>query len=227
MLQGELDWDPIDHEPAGRATGSAGAGIRVLPPPAEGSLKLLPARLEYMHSHYLGKHVPVSFGGPGNQAKRAVMLEACGLRGRTPTFSRMSGIQEWENAIFLFVNFGEEDFGNELLDGGRQITWYAQNRQTIASAQILRMIHHKKGHMFAIGGKDNEADTVFLEPCSIALICRRGADPYVWCGELTYVSHDVTVHPIKFVWSLNHYSKLVDEPTSLFHSFLARGGVPK
>ena len=38
--------------------------------------------------------------------KRAVMEEACAEG--SPSFSRMSGIQEWRNAVFLFVNiYGE------------------------------------------------------------------------------------------------------------------------
>jgi len=63
------------------------------------------------------------------------MNTACADRGKTPTFSKMSGIQEWSNAIFLFVNVSP-DGSNTFLDGGRQITWFAQDRQSIASAQV-------------------------------------------------------------------------------------------
>ena len=38
--------------------------------------------------------------------KRAVMNAAA--VGATPRFNRMSGIQEWRNAIFLFVNVTPE-----------------------------------------------------------------------------------------------------------------------
>jgi hypothetical protein len=50
----------------------------------------------------LGKIIPPM----GGQVKRAVMEEACAEG--SPSFSRMSGIQEWRNAVFLFVNiYGE------------------------------------------------------------------------------------------------------------------------
>lgn len=111
---------------------------------APGSLRTLRLRAQHMRDTWLGLHVPVSLGGPGNQAKRAVMNEACADRRVQPTFSRMSGIQEWSDAVLLFVNLGP-DSSNDLLDDGTTIVWYAQNRQTVASAQIQRLIHHATG----------------------------------------------------------------------------------
>jgi hypothetical protein len=83
-------------------TGTAPA--RIAAPPIAGSARSLPARIGYMTATYLGEHVPVYFGGDGNQAKRAVMYEANAFRSiPCPTFSIMSGLQEWSNAMFLFV----------------------------------------------------------------------------------------------------------------------------
>ncbi len=76
----------------------------IAPPAAAGSVRSLISRIAYMTSKYLGEEVPVHFGGDGNQAKRAVMYEANAERHiPRPTFSIMSGMQEWANAVFLFV----------------------------------------------------------------------------------------------------------------------------
>jgi hypothetical protein len=112
-----------------------------------------------MTEAYLGRPVPIALGGPGNQAKRAVMLEACANRAVRPTFSRMSGIQQWANAVFLFVNVGgASGFDNVFLDGGRRVTWFAQATQTEVSPVILRLIHHASG--YAYDGDSDDGDDV-------------------------------------------------------------------
>ncbi|RYG51207.1 hypothetical protein EON66_11015 [archaeon] len=188
-----------------------------------------------------------------------------------------AGIQEWSNAIFLFVNLGE-DSSNEFLEGGSQIVWYAQNRQTMDSAQIHRLIHHATGCWYppldatgatttlpasditmheAHTSRDEAGDVkpmspregasnavrhavdedgdarnaaaarVQLAPCDVCLICRLGTDPYVWCGRLTYVSHDATRHPIKFIWRLADVDELRARRESLYPTLLrAAGGAP-
>lgn len=168
---------------------------------------------------YLGKHIPIHFGGPGNQAKRAVMNEACANKRVRPTFSRMSGIQEWKDAIFLFVNVGLES-DNKFLESGQRIIWYAQNRQSEVSSQIQRMIHHATGCKYPHDAKEGEP-TVQLAPCSIALICRLEDEPYIWCGELNYVRHNASVHPIEFVWQIQRHTALKGAP--LFERLLAVG----
>jgi len=73
--------------------------------------------------------------------KRAVMelgsQTSCSI---TPTFSRMSGIQEWKNCIFLFVNVYGDDYKNVFLDGGRRITWFAQSRQNEGSKMTVLLV---------------------------------------------------------------------------------------
>ena len=54
---------------------------------------------------FLGRHIPKI----GGQAKRAVMDAAAGTTSN-PRFNRMSGIQEWTNAVMLFVNIDGTGF---------------------------------------------------------------------------------------------------------------------
>ena len=68
------------------------------PKPANArSCKNLCVDLERLSSLYLGRIITPL----GGQVKRAAMEAAAG---GSVTFSRMSGIQEWENAVALFVN---------------------------------------------------------------------------------------------------------------------------
>lgn len=79
----------------------------------------------------------------GGQVKRAAM-EAISADG-SPTFSRMSGIQEWSNAVALFVNVYGDGYKNVFLKGGKNITWFAQNRQFEGTPVVQRLVHSRGG----------------------------------------------------------------------------------
>mmetsp|Transcript_18026 Transcript_18026/g.22175 ORF Transcript_18026/g.22175 Transcript_18026/m.22175 type:complete len:265 (-) Transcript_18026:1386-2180(-) len=89
----------------------------------------------------LQSHIGNIISPMGGQVKRAVMelgsQTSCSI---TPTFSRMSGIQEWKNCIFLFVNVYGDDYKNVFLDGGRRITWFAQSRQNEGSKMTVLLV---------------------------------------------------------------------------------------
>ena len=79
------------------------------------SIKHLNVDLEKLENVYLGKIIKPL----GGQVKRAAM--ECAALGGTPVFSRMSGIQQWKNAIMLFVNVYGDSYKNVFLNGGRMI----------------------------------------------------------------------------------------------------------
>ena len=76
------------------------------------SIKNLKVDLEGLQERHLGMIIPPL----GGQVKRAAMEAA--ITGVVPMFSRMSGIQEWENAVMLFVNVYGEGYKNVFLHGG-------------------------------------------------------------------------------------------------------------
>jgi hypothetical protein len=187
-------------------------------PPA-GSVRATPARVEYMSEHYLGREIPMSLGGgSGHQAKRAVMTEASGFPGRCPSFSRMSGVQVWTNAVFLFVNVTSGE--NEFFRGGAEVTWFAQNTMTMRTPTLLRLIHHATGYPPPANADASRSDSaharaasdgegaIRLDPCSVVLICRIETEPYIWCGLLDYVRHDPSARPIKVWWRLRDFDAL-------------------
>jgi hypothetical protein len=191
--------------------------LRSLAPAPANSSRSMDARIDYLIEEYLGKEVPIALGGPGNQAKRAVMVEATG---KNCVFNRMSGIQQFKNAIFLFVNVEEDENGgyrNCFLNDGRQIYWFAQDRMNEASPLVLQLIHHESGYSFVPGKEldekiDDSDSKDFLPPAQVCLIMRLPGEPYVFCGRLQYVSHLHEPKPIRFTWNLLDFDKLLSRP---------------
>lgn len=157
------------------------------------SCKNLRVDLEHLDMNFLGKIIPPL----GGQVKRAVMEEASA--NGSPKFSRMSGIQEWRNAVLLFVNVYGDSYKNVFLDGGRAITWFAQSRQWEGTPVIQRLINCE-------GGKNSDGRVVRQTP--VLLFCRNLACGYVYCGRLGYSGHDPDRIPIRFIWELTDYDSL-------------------
>lgn len=199
-------------------------------PPAHGALKTVMVDLMRMDDTWLGRRVPAREGG---HFKKAV---ACAAAGSSAfAWTHMGGVKEFRNAVLLFVQLdGEAGVLNEFRDGGRVITWRAQNKHTLFSAQLLRILHHAKGCAYPPEDADAETDEprTFLPPAAIGLAMRTAeAEPYVWCGQLERMSYDATVHPIEVVWRIKSYDALLqaqDEglpPGALFKALLRAGGV--
>ena len=170
------------------------------------SIKNLNVDLKHLDGDFLGQIIAPL----GGQVKRAAMME-CAPKS-SPTFSRMSGIQEWKNAVCLFVNVYGDGYKNVFLEGGRFITWFAQNRQWEGTPVVQRMIN-------CAGGKDSDGKTVKSTP--ILLFCRNKGKGYVYCGRLGYSGHDPDRIPVRFVWELLDHEKLVQ--TAPFNSLVEAG----
>eukprot|EP00040_Diaphanoeca_grandis_P023974 m.131130 g.131130 ORF g.131130 m.131130 type:complete len:303 (-) comp29523_c1_seq1:331-1239(-) len=161
------------------------------------SCKQLQADLISLAKSSLGKIIPPL----GGQVKRAAM-EALSGEG-PPTFSRMSGIQEWSNAIALFVNVYGDGYKNVLLENGSSITWFAQSQQWEGTPVIQRMIHCAGAEI-----ETDDGDKIEFEPTPVVLFCREVNKGYVYCGELGYMGHDPERLPIRFVWKLKQVEQL-------------------
>ena len=183
--------------PAREVVQSSRAAARSSKPSNPRSCKNLKADVAHLDAHFLGKIIPPL----GGQVKRAVMEEASASC--SPKFSRMSGIQEWRNAICLFVNVYGDGYKNVFLDGGRAITWFAQSRQWEGTPVVQRLINSE-------GGKNLEGKVVRRTP--VLLFCRNLGCGYVYCGKLGYGGHDPDRIPIRFIWELVDYDQLADSP---------------
>lgn len=106
--------------------------------PSPGSSKSLTCDIGMLFGKYLGKEFPT----PG---KASVMNIACQEKVQ-PRFSKYSGVVEWRNAIFFWVNIGGKDYANMFLRGGEAITWFAGNRhnpQTPIIRRVMKRIHSR------------------------------------------------------------------------------------
>jgi hypothetical protein len=167
------------------------------PKPASAkSCKNLVVDLERLANVHLGAVIPPL----GGQVKRAAMEAAAG---GAVTFSRMSGIQEWENCVALFINVYGEGYKNAFLSGGREVTWFAQPRQWEGTPVIQRMINCEGGEVI-----DDDGVAAMVEETPVILFCRCEGQGYVYCGRLGYRGHDPARIPVRFVWSLDEYETL-------------------
>lgn len=229
-----------------RGDASGPSSYNLPPPPAPGALKSFSCDIARMNGAWLGRAVPAT---EGNFFKKAVAAAAVS-GGASFAWTHLGGIKEFRNAVLLFIQIGGGS-ENTLRDGGRLVTWAAQNKQTLFSAQLLRILHHAEGCWYppppaqggATGAPDGgaagddgddgeEPERTFLPPCTVALAARlQDGEPYTWCGELDYVSHDPRSHPVEVVWRIRHYDELLaavdgdGAPGERFRALLAAGGV--
>ena len=59
--------------------------------------------------------------------------------GQLPRFSKYSGVLEWSNAVFLWVNVVDEggSYKNEFLHGGKTLVWFGGSRLHSGESYIL------------------------------------------------------------------------------------------
>ena len=118
------------------------------------------------------------------------------LTGARLSFNKYCGVQEWGNAIFLWINLGSKDNSvvNDFLDNGKRITWYGGSRMYDYSPVIHKLLKFGK-----------EATKM---SSNILLWCRRydtvtkKFTPYICLGRLSYESHQPGSQPLAFVWNL-------------------------
>lgn len=161
------------------------------------SCKNLNVAVQHLYDTWLGKIIPPQ----GGQVKKAAMDEA--TANGTPTFSRMSGIQEFKDGVCLFINVFGEGYKNVFLDSGCRVTWFAQSQQWEGSPVIQRMINSS-------GGVNADGTEVSATP--VLLFARSEGQGYVYCGQLAYEGHDPERVPIRFVWTLSDFQSLRGQP---------------
>jgi hypothetical protein len=165
--------------------------------------------------------------------------------GVCPAFSPLSGITQWMNAIVLWVNVGGNTYENVFYttpdlkaDPGATVahvsrheagtkslymSWFAQRRQTEDTPVIQLLINSNRqlGTGVDAATVDSGIDTKKLAnldvpKTSVLLFCRRPDEPYIFCGNLTYLSHgyveDSTTGSgtlLRFIWELADTASLL------------------
>lgn len=140
------------------------------------------------------------------------------------SFNKYCGVQEWKNdALFLWVNLGspQSDVVNDFLEGGRKITWFGGSRMHEESNVIRRLI--RVGKKAASDGRLDSREGLVLW-CRTYDPAKRTHSPYTCLGRLSYVEHEVGSHPLKFVWKLIDFDRLVqreqEQQSEIFRSMI-------
>ena len=74
---------------------------------------------------------------------KASVMHFASANGAMPTFSRMSGIQEWDNAVMLFVNVYGGEYKNVFLeDGYVDRLSYVRGKLVLLQLGVLCLLSH-------------------------------------------------------------------------------------
>ena len=55
---------------------------------------------------------------------------------------------------------------------------------------------------------EDEEEDVNFEETPVLLFCRNLGQGYVYCGELSYMAHEPSQIPVRFVWCLDDFEYL-------------------
>jgi hypothetical protein len=169
--------------------------------PSTTSSRHLSINVPYIIEKFLGRTLTIS----GKMSVICSTLEGID----NVSFNICSGVLEWKNAIYLWVNLDskkDESVLNEFMEKGRQISWFGGSRMNEESSVIQRLLRL---------GKISDT-TRARERSQIVLWCRQfdhstnNFKPYICFGRLSYVSHQPDSHPLKFVWNLLDYDAMVN-----------------
>ena len=141
------------------------------------------------------------------------------LGGTKLSFNKYSGVQEWKNCVYLWVNLNTADSPNDFLDNGRQITWFGGSKMHDQSPAILSLLRLGKKKSSdecktTTTMTTTSGSVMSSETSNVALWCRRYTPqtktftPYVCFGRLGYRSHNRESRPLAFVWDLLDYDGL-------------------
>jgi hypothetical protein len=134
------------------------------------------------------------------------------------SYNKYSGVQEWKNCVYLWVNLNTADSPNDFLDDGRQITWFGGSKMHDQSPAILSLLRLGKkkssDDQKTMATTTTSGSEMSSETSNVVLWCRRYTPqtkiftPYVCFGRLGYRSHIPESRPLAFVWDLLDYDGL-------------------
>jgi hypothetical protein len=156
-------------------------------PDEKNKSKFLKANLE----HFLSNEVLCA--DIDCRTKMEVMVLAS--QNRHVRFSKYSGVVEWGNCVFLWVNVPapgiKPDYPNKFREGGRIMSWFGGSKMHSATSVVARMQRPKT---------------------EVMLFVRFDKASYTCLGRLGVEKTVLDAHPISFVWRLLDWERLKDIP---------------
>jgi hypothetical protein len=125
-----------------------------------------------------------------------------------PKFSKYSGVVEWKNCVYLWVNLGQSKPGeyiNKFTEKGKYMTWYGGSRMHAESPITHRIL------------PPGQVVSSMLDPAPlikksknnlILLFVRLEGEPYCCLGPVKAEKYDIDTHPVAFTWELLLWDKL-------------------
>lgn len=126
------------------------------------------------------------------------------LAGSRLSFNKYCGVQEFKNAIFLWINLGSKDnpVVNDFLDDAQQVSWFGGSRMHDESPVIHKLLKLGQQHQHDDKGGSEKPHSDIILWCRRYQTDTKKFTPYVCFGRLTYHSHVPQSHPLKFIWNL-------------------------
>ncbi len=130
------------------------------------------------------------------------------------SFNKYSGVLEWKNALFLWVNLtsngsticnksnNQANLRNDFFDNGRFITWFGGSKMDEETPAIQRLIEVQTT------ASSEEHDAVILW-VRYNVGTSSSLSPYVCLGRCGYKSHIHGSQPLRFTLSLLDYDRLM------------------
>jgi len=180
------------------------------PPPPAHSVRNITLHIDPLLSQLLGNFLPKT----GKQH----VIDTCYDLASTKqpkqsihklSFNKYSGVQEWKNILFLWINFGapNSDVINAFSPHNDDtISWFGGSRMHSETSVIQRL--------------QDPSQTVLLW-CREYQPSARTFTPYVCFGRLEYKSHNVNVHPIEFVWKLRD-AQVLKEKSEVYREWVGK-----
>jgi len=144
----------------------------------------------------LGKYASEKMG-------KAAVVEFASLNDNV-SFNKYSGVLEWSNSLFLWVNLGGPNTFTE-----NKMTWFGGSRMHDESEVIKRLIKARKAQKC-----DDSSESVLLW---VRFMDGSKAQPYICLGRLAYVHHSPGTHPLEFEFELMDYKTLRESCPLLKH----------
>jgi len=120
------------------------------------------------------------------------------------SFNKYSGVQEWKNAIYLWINIGgQKSVVNDFSQNGSRVSWYGGSKMREDSPVIQRLIYMGK-----------EIDSKIILWCRHYDIETKKLLPYTCLGRLAYENNVSGSQPVAFTWRLIDYESIICNQTT-------------
>jgi len=120
------------------------------------------------------------------------------------SFNKYSGVQEWKNVIYLWINIGgQNSVVNDFSQNGSRVSWYGGSKMREDSPVIQRLIHMGK-----------EIDSRIILWCRHYDMETKKLLPYTCLGRLAYENNVSGSQPVAFTWRLIDYELIISSQTT-------------